>query len=35
MGEQEVVHTPERVLRGGRLCCLGRRLRMEVDVGER
>src|SRR3954451_14601556 len=26
MSEQEVVHGPERVLGGGRLCCLGRLL---------
>ena len=35
MGEQEVVHGPERVLRGGRFRCLGRRLGVEVHVGER
>ena len=35
MSEQEVVHGPERVLRRGRLGCLGRLLGVEVHVGER
>ena len=35
MSEQEVVHGPERVLRGGRLCRLGRLLGVDVHVGER
>ena len=35
MCEQEVVHGPERVLRGCCLCCLGRLLGVEMHVGER
>src|SRR3954462_10683385 len=35
MSEQEVMHGPERVVGGGRLCCLGRLLSVDVYVGER
>ena len=35
MVEQQVVHLPERALRGGRLGGLGGELGVRVDVGER